>query len=429
MVGSHGSIPHNGRTRRLLAVLALLALLGSACGSNTAQTTTAPAADEDAEYGAWDSPDASDDSSDSAHAADDDTPGDPTDSDSSEAPALGADADESSAPADAVAPDAPAQTAQVLAYAIQASEELSYSFEQGMSMQMSMLGMDLDISPDAAFVTGEVSGTDSRVLVDLGSFMTAMFESMDIDLSDPMFASVLGDFGNMSMEVWVVDSTMVIDMSSLAASMGAMDPAATAELSIFADGPVSVDLAALEGIGGTDAASLAQQFGQGAQVTDPAALIDALRGVDAVTDAGSSTVGDTPVTVYKASLSMSEYYQALDMDITDQLGSMESFGVAPGGPEAAMLESMLPALEQLTVDMTIMLDSDGLVRRIETRMDMGEMMSTMFGDLEGADSLGLGDIEVVVDTWQNFDDYGTDVTITAPAATDRTSELAGLIDS
>ncbi len=259
--------------------------------------------------------------------------------------------------------------------------------------------------------------------------MMATFESMDIDISNPVFAAALGDFGDMTMEVWVVDSMMVIDMSSLAASLGGMDPAAAAELSIFADGPVSVDLAALESVGGTDAAALVQQFGQGAQVTDPAALIDALRGVDAVTNAGSSTVGGTPVTVYTANLSMAEYYEALDMDITDQLGSMETFGVASGSPEAAMVEAMLPSLEQLTVDMTIMLDADGLVRRIETTMDMGAMMSSMFGDLEGAESLGFGDIEVVVDTWQNFADYGTDITISAPDAVDRTSEMAGLIDS
>ncbi len=170
MVGSHGSIPHNGRTRRLLAVLALLALLGSACGSNTeSQTTTAAAADEDAEYGSWDSADVEGDASDPARAADDDTSDDSQDSGQSQAPALGAVGDDSTAPDDAAVPDAPVQTAQVLAYAIQASEELSYSFEQGMSMQMSMLGMDLDISPEAAFVTGEVSGTDSRVRVDLAA--------------------------------------------------------------------------------------------------------------------------------------------------------------------------------------------------------------------------------------------------------------------
>lgn len=431
MVGSQGSNPHSGLTRRLLAVVSLLALFATACGGNT-ETSTAPAVfAEDAEYGSW--TDADDgDASDPPDAGVSDESGPATDASpakqSGEAASLGsvtepAELDEVAVPA------TPQQTAQVLAYAIQASEELSYSFEQGMSMRMNMLGMDLNIAPEAAFVTGEVSGSDSRVRVDLGSFMTAMFESMGLDLSDPLFAGAFGDLGDMSMEVWIVDSTMVIDMSSLAASVTDMDPAAAAELSIFADGPISVDLAALGGVGGTDAAALVQQFGQGAQVTDPAALIESLRSIDAVTEVGSSTVGDTPVTVYTANLSMAEYYDALGMDVTDQLGSMEDFGIAPGSDEAAMIESMLPALEQLTTDMTIMLDADGLVRRIETSMDMGEMMSSMFNDIDGSDSLGLGEIEMLVDTWQNFDNYGTAVTITPPPAIDRTSELTGLLDA
>ena len=314
----------------------------------------------------------------------------------------------------------------MLAYAIQASEELSYSFEQGMSMRMNMLGMDLDISPDRAFVTGEVSGDDSRVLVDLGAFMTATFDSMDIDLSDPLFAGMLGDLESMSIEVWIVDSTMVIDMSGLAGSIAGLDPTAAGELSVFADGPVSIDLGA---IGGTDATALVQQFGQGAQVTDPAALLDALRSVDAVSEAGSSTVDGTAVTVYEASASMTEYYAALGMDITDQLGAMEQFGVPSSSAEAAMIGSMLPAIAGLTVEMKIMIDADGLVRRIESSMDMGAMMSAMFSDVDGADDLGLGEVDIMVDTWQNFGDYGTAITIAPPAAVDKTSDLAGLLDS
>ncbi len=426
MVGSHGSIPNNGLTRRLIAVVALLALLGTACGTKTdSETTTAAAAvGDDADYGSWnDSAEA-----DTTAEADSTTKSSDDDADDTplEAPALGAPDNDPSAPRDVVAPAAPVQTAQVLAYAIQASEELSYSFEQGMSMRMNMLGMDLDISPDRAFVTGEVSGDDSRVLVDLGAFMTATFDSMDIDLSDPLFAGMLGDLESMSIEVWIVDSTMVIDMSGLAGSIAGLDPTAAGELSVFADGPVSIDLGA---IGGTDATALVQQFGQGAQVTDPAALLDALRSVDAVSEAGSSTVDGTAVTVYEASASMTEYYAALGMDITDQLGAMEQFGVPSSSAEAAMIGSMLPAIAGLTVEMKIMIDADGLVRRIESSMDMGAMMSAMFSDVDGADDLGLGEVDIMVDTWQNFGDYGTAITIAPPAAVDKTSDLAGLLDS
>jgi len=232
----------------------------------------------------------------------------------------------------------------------------------------------------------------------------------------------------MTMEVWVVDNVMVIDMSALTASLAGLDPTAAAELGPFADGPVAIDLAAVGALGDADAQALVQQFGQGTQVTDPAALLDALRSIDVVTEVGTDSVEGTPVTVYEARVSMAQYYDALGMDITDQLSSMEDFGIAADSAEAEMIESMLPALEELTVDMMIMLDADGLVRRIETGMDMGEMMTSMFsGDPDMAAM--FGDIEVVVDTWQNFSDYGTAVTITPPPAVDMTSELAGLIES
>ena len=433
MVGSQGSIPRNTRTRRVLAVLAFLALIATACGGTQTETQTASSPEgSDVEYGSWNTPSEPDEP-----AADDGvdarTAGEAASSDSTdntiEGDALGAPGSTDGMIEGGAVAKTPAQTAQVLAYAIQASEELSYSFEQGMSMRMSMLGMDLDIAPDAAFVTGEVSGTDSRVLIDMGAFMESMFESMGMDLSDPLFAGAFGDIDTMTMEFWVVDETMVIDMSGLAASIGDLDPVAAGEFGVFADGPVSIDLGSLGSLGSTDAAAMVQQFGQGTQVTDPAALVDALRAVDAVTEVGSSDVDGTPVTVYVASLSMAEYYDALGMDIADQLGAMEDFGIDPGSDEAAMVEAMLPAIEELTVDMTIMLDADGLVRRMETGMDMGAMMESMFGELDGGDAMGMGDIEIVVHTWQNFDDYGTDITITPPSAVDRTSELAGLIDA
>lgn len=432
MVGSHGSNPRRGITKRLLAVFSMLALLATACGGvDETETTTASAATSDVEYGSWgDSGDSADSELDAAPESSED--GDTSSvnaapSKKSGAPSLGS-VSESGSTGEGAAPASPEQTAAVLAYAIQASEELSYSFEQGMSMQMNMMGLELDIAPTDAFVTGEVSGDDSRVLVDLGAFIMSMFDSMGMDVSDPLFADLLGSLGSMTMEVWIVGDTMVIDMSSLAASIGDLDPLAAAELSAFADGPVAVDLAALGALGGPDATALVQQYGQGAQVTDPAALLDALRAVDAVSETGSSEVNGAAVTVYSSRLSMMEYYAALDMDITDQLGAMEDFGVDPNSVEGEMIQSMLPAIENLTVDMTIMLDDAGLVRRIETRIDMGEMMTAMFsGDAEMSGM--VGDIEVVVDTWQNFDNYGTDIVIAAPEATDRTSELAGLIES
>lgn len=382
--------------KRLFAVFALLALFATACGSSSETQTSKPSVNPDVEYGSW---------------GDDDAPGDVVVVSAVDAPA------------------APQHTAQVLAYAIEASDSLSYSFEQGVSMQMSMMGINMDISPEVGFISGQVSGADSYVLVDLGLFMGSMFESFGMNPNDPLFANMVGDLDNMTMEVWATESTLIMDLSSLAVSLGSLDPAAAGELALFADGPVSIDLNAMASLGGMDAADIVYQFGQGTQATDPALFIDSLRAVDAVTETGPGTVGDTRVTVYTATLTMADYYAALDMDITDQLGSLEGMGISPGSKEAEFAESMLPAIDDLTVDMTIMIDAAGLVRRIETDLDLGAMMDAMSssGELEGADM--LGDVSIQVNTWQNFDDYGNPVTIVVPESVDRTSELVGLLDA
>lgn len=413
--------------KRLLAVFALVALFATACGSTADTQTDNAGIDPNAEYGSWaDEDEPVDDAVDNAVSSE--ASSDDGDSDGP-GQTLGSPAIADDAVPSVDAPAAPQQTAQVLAYAIEASDTLSYSFEQGLSMQLNMMGINMDISPEAGFITGQVSGDDSYVSVDLGLFMGSMFASMGLDPSDAMFADMFGDLENMTMEVWTTESTLVVDMSSLAASIGSLDPAAAGELALFADGPVSIDLAAIASFGGTDAADIVQQFGQGAQATDPALFIESLRAVDAVTEVGPSTVGDTPVTVYSATLTMAEYYAALDMEITDQLGALDDFGLSAGGAEEALLESMLPALEAQTVEMTIMLDADGLVRRIETDMDLGDMMNAMFssGEMEGAEL--LGDMSVQVNTWQDFDNYGDPVTIVVPDAVDRTSEFSGLLDA
>jgi hypothetical protein len=429
MDGSPESNQRKTDARLFIALVGLLALIASACGSDNEAETNTSAAKGDAAYAGWASSDNADESPDvrtlqdpssgETPASDDVEPGSPTPSSDvvDGAPATG--------------PLAVTQSAQVLAYAIEASEELSYTFEQGMAMRMNMLGMSLDIAPDGAFVTGEVSGANIHMRADIGTFMVSSFESFGLDPNDPLFAGMLGEFESMSLEVWTDESTMVLDMSGLANSLGSIDPAAAGELGVFADGPVKVDLDAIAASGGVDAASIVQEFGQGAQVTDPAALIEALRLVDAVTETGQATVGSTPVTVYYASLSMADYYSALGMDISDQLGSMEGLGFSAGSDEAELFDAFAPAIENLVVDMTIMLDDGGLVRRMETSMDLGELFSALGSgdDVEGLDMFGAGEIEMTMDLWQNFDNYGAGLVIEPPDAVDRTSELLALLDS
>lgn len=394
MVGSHESNRRRHVTTRwLVALLSLVALIATACGSSTnAAGEATPATADDA----------------------------------------------SAAVGDAVedvvsAPDGAAPDAQVLAFAIQASDELSYSFEQGLSMDLNLGGLALAVDSEDAFVTGAIDGEDSRVNADIGSFLGSMLSSLGLDLG------VQGPgFEGLEIDVWIVDDTMVIDMSSFAAGIGGFDPTAAAELAPFADGPVAVDLDALADLGDfedTDASDLVQQFGQGAQITDPSAVLDALRTVEALEDAGTSTLDGVDVSVYEATVAMADYLEALDLDVGDQLGGLDDLGLPADGADGAAIEDTLEAIENLTVDLTIMLDEEGLVRRLESTIDMGAVLAAGAPALDdGADAGALGgfdlsQIEAVVHTWQNFNDYGEDLAITPPAAQDRTAEIAALLEA
>ena len=397
MVGSQESNPRRDLTpRRLVALLALLALIATACGGSADNAASVDAA---------------------------------TDADSPQPVAddLGvADSDATTSP------DGAAPNAQVLAFAIQASEELSYSFEQGVSMDINLGAINLAIDPEDAFVTGEIDGDNSRVNADIGSFLNSMFGSLGLDLG-----AQASEFDGLEMDVWVVDDTTVIDMSSFVTGVGGLDPTGAADLAMFADGAVAVnlsELATLSGVDDADAAALVQQFGQGAQITDPAVVLEALRTVDALDDVGSDTFDGVDVTVYEATVAMDEYLEALDLDVDDQLGGLDAFDLSANSADAEALQDTLEAIEGLTVDLTILLDGEGLVRRLESTVDMGAVLAAGAGSADTGDAgiggaFDLSQIDLVVETWQNFDDYGVDIEITPPDAPDRTAEVAALLES
>ena len=72
-------------------------------------------------------------------------------------------------------------------------------------------------------------------------------------------------------------------------------------------------------------------------------------------------------------------------------------------------------LGEVTVDLVVMLDEQGLVRRLVSTIDFG------------AAANASDPLDVVVETWQNFDNYGEDTGITLPDAEDRTAEIAALL--
>jgi|GEM_PF-2183121 len=450
MAGSPRSTRRSSRL--LIALVALLALTAVACGgTETAEavadqvedrTSTAPIAEDVADEATSFEPEdvVASDEAPEAEPASSDTPVQDLAADDE---VVDDSVDTEDASSDESAETTTEQAnplSQVLAFALEASETQSYSFNQGMAMRMNVAGMDLSIAPNEAYVFGEVEGDTTHIRADIGVVMVATFESLGIDIAEPPFNEIFEDLGGASMELWTDQSTLVMDMSELANFMGGLDPAAGAELDTFADGPVQIDLTQLDGV---DATTLANQFGQGAQVTDPAQLLQALRDVDAVSETGVDTVNGVAVRVFTADMSMTSYYDALGIDIRDQLDAANLGDL--GGAEVEIVESILPALDDLTVGLVVMIDDQDLVRRMETSVDMGAMLDAMFdnpdflGAVAAEDGQSVeefqaemqfalgGGIEMVVETWQEFDNYGETFGIVLPTGLDVTSELPELL--
>lgn len=226
------------------------------------------------------------------------------------------------------------------------------------------------------------------------------------------------------MSMWSTDDSVVMDLSSFVDVMGGLDPTTANELAVFRDGPVSIDFNRLRESGvdsSVDASALASQFG-GAQVTDPADLVAALASIDQLEEAGTGTVNGFAVEVYTADVSMGDYTEAIGQEGLGDLTALEGLGL-----DAGFDDSMLEAIENLEVDMTLMVDGEGLVRQVTTTIDMGDIFASIAAE-EGGFGLG-GDVEMVVETWQTFDNYGDDFDVTPPEAVDVTNEILGLIDS
>lgn len=378
-----------GRTRTMIVGLALVA---TSCGGSsvTAENLSSSITDSTA-------PAVVDDSSDSAVTDDlgaTDTPQDDT----------------------VVAPAESRDMTSVLAFAIEASEQESFTFTQGLAINLGAAG----VTPPAAgpYAFGEVSEGRTHVRVDLEAFVAESMGSL------AGFGLGPGDLTGQQFEVWTDDDALTMDLSKL--DVGEFD-------AVFADGPVSVEAGAASGV---DINAVAQQFGQGSQITDPAAMFNALRLVTEAQETGTDIVGDVDVTVYSAMLSVGDYYEAIGSRASDQLSTIESLGLAES--EAEAIAELIPMLETLEMDVTIMVDADGRVRRVATDLNVTSIIVALFessselSEVEGAATVDIGalfgpdGLQIGLSNWQEFDDYGSAPEITVPDAADVTDQAVEL---
>lgn len=302
------------------------------------------------------------------------------------------------------------QVGDVLAVALQSIEDTSYSFEQGVRIEVDAPGESVSIGGEDAFITGQVDGGEAAINADIGSFMRSTFESLNVgDASDPFFEGILSSFDALQMNVWTTDDAVVMDLSDFGPALGLLDPSASDEFALFSDGPVSIDLERLAELSGdldVSAGDLASQFG-GAQVLDPSALVDALESIEELEAAGTDSVNGIAVDVYEADVSFADYAESIGQDVFDDLDGLSDEGVDA------------EALGEVEVDITLMVDAEGLVRQIVTSIDTGGF---------GADS-GAIPGSLVTETWQTFDNYGETFDIVVPDAVDVTDEIADQLGS
>lgn len=448
------------KTLLTLIVVAALALLSGACGS-----AAAPAAEEAVAQSATDAssdtsepsdttePSTTDTSSDDSVLPDPTSPPEPTsppadESDTSDDAVAVEDSQESAGDQGAGTVGAGALAVARNAFAA-TSAESSYRFDQGLAVHMSMFQglFEVDIAPEGAIATGEVSGDASHFVIDMGAIFA---EAADmglpgVDADEGELAEIETLLGGATMETWQIGSTMYLDMSEFLGLAGEAAPGADINpgeidpevLEAFEQGVVSVDLEQLQ-LGAAEASSA---FLGGSSIVQPEALVDALLAVETIEEHGSQTVRGIDTTVYSGTTTMLAYAETTGVDATSQLGALGDLGFG-----ADALSSLF---EEILIDISMMIDDDDLLRRIEIEIDMGEMMTAMFsnpellgeafGETPDADDMAelqafLGDgMELTTANWQEFYDYAADgaapIVIEAPeGAVDATDEFFELVE-
>jgi len=299
----------------------------------------------------------------------------------------------------------------VLAFALDASEQESFTFTQGLAINIGPSGAPTAESGPYAF--GEVVNGQTHVRVDLETFVRESMGSL------AAFGLGPGDLVGQEFDVWSDTETLTMDLTKIDIMGETAQPLTDGPISVRVDDETSVDLNAV-----------ARQFGQGSQITDPGAMFSALQSLSEGREVGPAMLGDIAVTVYATTLTVAEYYNAIGASAEDQLSTIKSLGLAES--EAEAISELIPLLESLDMNAEISVDADGRVRRVSTSLDVTEVVVALFEssvELSGTDGepqvdigalFGPDGLGVELRNWQEFHDYGVAPAIVVPEAEDVT---------
>ena len=261
-----------------------------------------------------------------------------------------------------------------------------------MFIEASLMGMNID--GDTPLATGEFSGEQSQMTMDLG----AMFA--DVIPADEMPPELRGV--DMVME-FVTDGTDFYLRAPFFAALAEMSDAADPSMQVFTqlgDGWGYVDGTAVPGL---DAGSLTGLVGVGG--ADPAALFQLLSEVDGAEQIGTADIRGVSTTGVRADVNLGDLMEA------------QGTPVASAGS----------ALDNTTFPIELWIDKDGFVRRIVMNMNGEAMADAAEASGEDIPTSMFGDMNMSI-TMEMFDYNAADIVIEIPTEfTDITDDFAEIV--
>lgn len=239
----------------------------------------------------------------------------------------------------------------------------AYRVEMSMAMEGAFDGDRLDF--DVPLVTGEVDGTSSSMVMDLG----ALFE--ELAATDPAAGDAMMDaLGDADLTIEMVIDGEALYMrvpfftaiAEVARAEGATDAdlGPLADLAELGDSWGRIDVSALGGVSMGDIADTA-----GAQAADPRAVLDLVAGADDPRELGSDVIRGVEVEGLAATVDLADAIESQGRDVDEFVEQQV------GGD---LDDDQVEALVGMEVPIEVWVDADGFVRRTSYEMDLTRLM-------------------------------------------------------
>ena len=330
--------------------------------------------------------------------------------------------DEASSSSGAFPTSSDSNTAPVAAIA--ATRASSYAFSQELVVEADLLGERTTLSSGVPIATGVSAGDDLMIETDLGGFVRQVMlaeGSSEEELLDP----VLTQLASIEMGLWVVGDQVTIDVVDLVNTFGAAVPfQSPGDRGPQASSPVMVNRRSLSNREVAEVDALLQhlvEIGHGEMVTNPIRLLAVLEELTATVEPNTVQRVDEDeegLTTYRYVVPYTDYGTGLNQNVALRL---ERSGIDLGFNSRGWPEQMDRAIQEATVEVSVTIDREGLLRRLVTQIDVGTFAK--YWTSHDLDVLNNNPFEIVYTTSTTFDQHGQPFTISPPTAVDVSSSF------